>query len=210
MAAVLEPKFRNHECLFIRRPIQVTKLHPNGELPQKENLSDAYYDLSVVTRCDNRTEDIQNDANLFGTGLKLQPPRDYHLEIYEHPELYKTGYSLVGGVRFVNPTDEGEVLLPLMKFKEGEDLELPFKVAVIVVRETQYASVVQAIPRGRARGSGSGGSGSVSNSVKGKQQDYDEELDEEPEPAPTRRGGRSSSVKSTSSRKSQSRGNHMF
>ena len=216
MATVMEPKFRNHELLYIRRPIQVHKLDPNAELPAKETLSDAYYDLSVVKREDNRVDDVQNDANTFGTGLRIQPPRDYHIEIYEHPELYKAGYSLVGGVRFINPTDEGEVILPLMKFKEGEDLELPFKVAIIVVRETQYASVAPAT-RGRRNGNSgnnagnnSGNAPASSRASRNNAPQYDDE-EEEVDVAP-RRGGRSSSTHSTKSqtRKSASRGNNMF
>jgi hypothetical protein len=211
----MEPKFRQYELLHIRRPIQVTRLDPNAEVPSKETLSDVYHDISVVKREDNRVDDVQNDANTFGTGLRIQPPRDYHIEIFEHPELYKAGYSLVGGVRFINPTDEGELILPLMKFKEGEDIELPFKVAVMVLRETQYANV--ALSSGKKTRNDGGSNNNNGNSAGntnrpsgrgGRNQQYEEEEEEEPAP---RRGGRSSSVHSKSqTRKSASRGNNMF
>lgn len=161
------------------------KLHPNAEEPFKEVHSDVGYEISVVGREDNRVEDIYGDVNVFTTGLVLRAPKNYHFELLEHPQLYKTGYSLAGAPRIINPGDESEILLPLYKFKESEDLELPFRAAILVLRQTEYALI--RLER----------SGSSNNNV---QIQFDDE-DDIPAPRSRQQGGR---------RKGNGKTNHMF
>lgn len=137
----MEPKNPNAGRLMNRYPIEVVKLHPEAEQPNKESPKDVGWILTVVGRDNNRIEDVQGDANLFTTGLQLKAPAHYHLEILEHPSLYKAGYSLAGSPRVIDPDNDEEVLLPLIKFKECDDLQLPFPAAIAVLRVTEYATV---------------------------------------------------------------------
>lgn len=161
----------------------VRKLHPNAEAPFKEKPYDAGWELTIIGRDENRVEDVYNDVNVFTTGLSVIAPKGYHFEIMEHPQLFKAGYSLQGGVRVVNPEDESEILVPLMKFKESEDLELPFRAALLVLRETNYVPMAEtAVPKSRK------GKNAVA---------YEEEEDDVPVPKKT-------------SAKSKKKVNHMF
>lgn len=127
--------------LFLNGLAHVTKLHPNAEIPFKEHQFDATWELTVIGRDENRVEDVFQDVNVFTTGISLKCPKGYHFEIIEHPQLYKAGYSMVGGPRIINPEDESEIKLPLMKFKETDDIELPFRAAVIILRQTEYMPI---------------------------------------------------------------------
>lgn len=120
------------------------KIHPNADLPCKESPHDAAWEITIIGRDENRVEDVFSDVNVFTTGLTVQPPKDYHVEILEHPQLYKTGYSFVGAPRVINPEDQSEILIPLFKFKEAEDLELPFRAALIILRQTEYIPITVA------------------------------------------------------------------
>jgi len=134
---------------MVVKPITVTKYHPDAEdIGSKENFDDPYWELPVVTRVDNRVDDVLGDVNEFGTGLALKAPKHYHLEIIEHPQLHKSGYSLVGGPRIITPAAAGdEIIIPLMKFREGDDIELPCRVAIVVMRETQYGTTTVFAPK---------------------------------------------------------------
>lgn len=135
---------------ILNNVLSCVKLHPDAEEPFKENQYDVAWDVTIIGRAENRVEDVYGDVNVFTTGIQISVPKNYHLEILEHPQLYKTGYTLQGGTRFVNPEDKGEILIPLFKFKESEDLELPFRAAVLVLRETQYipiTTVAKTAPR---------------------------------------------------------------
>lgn len=145
----MEPKYQNGDVLMVVKPITVTKYHPDAvDIGDRENFDDPYWVLPVVTRFENRVDDVLNDVNEFGTGLSLRAPKHYHLEIIEHPQLHKAGYSLVGGPRIITPAAaEQEIVLPLMKFREGDDISLPFEVAIVVMRETQYGTTTVFAPK---------------------------------------------------------------
>ena len=122
-------------------PIKVAKLHPDAELPAKETETDAGWDITIVSRCDSRAEDVTQDVNTFSTGLMIKPPPHYHLELIPHPSLYKTGYMLASTPIIINHETQEELVLPLFKYKECEDLELPFKAALVILRLSEYAVV---------------------------------------------------------------------
>jgi len=118
--------------------VKVFKQHPNAEELTTEGSINPTFELSVVGRDEARVEDVYGDVNVFTTGISISAPKNFHAEIIEHPQLYKTGYSLVGAPRVVLPGDGSEILLPLYKFKEAEDLELPFRVAIVILRPSLY------------------------------------------------------------------------
>lgn len=134
-------KIRSGDSLVLPNPIGFIKLKPNAEAPFKENFKDVGHQITVIERTDNRIEDVYADVNTFSTGLSLTAPKHYHLEIIEHPDLYKAGYMLVGGPRVINPGNTEEIQLPLYKYKEVEDIELPFRAALIILRQTEYAPI---------------------------------------------------------------------
>ena len=138
----VESKYANNGVWCIPSPLEVIKLHPQAEAPYKPDgrHQDPYWHLTVVSRSGNRVDDIQGGYNEFETGLCIKCPKHYHLEIFEHPDLYKAGYSMSPRILSPNATDE-QIMLPLYKFNDGEDLSLPFPVAIIVMRETQYTTI---------------------------------------------------------------------
>ena len=125
----------------LHSPIRTTKLHPEAEIPHKENETDVGWDLTVVSRCDSRAEDTYQDVNMFTTGLVVRPPDHYHLEIIPHPSLVKAGYMMASNPLIINPDDDGELILSLYKYKECDDLELPYRAALLILRPTEYAVV---------------------------------------------------------------------
>ena len=144
----MEPKYRNGSVFMVAKPVTITKFHPDAEDFSKENLNDPFWELTIVTRRDNRVDDVFGDVNEFGTWLAVKAPEHYHLEIIEHPQLYKSGYSLVGGPRIIAPSQSGsEIVIPLMKFREGEDISLPYRAAILVMRETQYGTTTVLVPK---------------------------------------------------------------
>lgn len=146
----MDNKYKNGEHYLIPEPISVMKMHPDAEPPSKENESDVCWDVTVVGRVDNRVDDTFGDINAFTTGLVLKAPKHCHLEIVEHPNLHTTGYSLAGSPIILNPGDDEEITIPLYKFRETADLELPYRAVRIVLRETQYTTLYS-VPSKRGR-----------------------------------------------------------
>ena len=132
---------------FIKKPFEIQKLRPDAEIPYKEegNESSATYNITLISRSDGRTEDEINDVNEFETGIVLVPPPGYHIEIVGKNNLYKTGYELVGGTMIIDPETRNALVVPLKKFKEGQDLEMPYQAVQMVIRKTEHAHIGPAL-----------------------------------------------------------------
>lgn len=122
--------------------ITCTTTRPDAETPFKENHKNAAWEITIVGRSENRAEDVYGDVNNFDTGLVLNAPPNYHLEVIEHPALHKAGYMLTGGPIIINPDNTEELIIPLYKYKESEDIELPFRAALLLLRPTEYAPIL--------------------------------------------------------------------
>lgn len=115
-------------------PFFVQKIHPNAEHPYKDDSSDVGWNVTLIGRTDNRAEDDNDEVNEFNTGIVVAPTEDYYLEIHADKDLHKHGYMLTNGVRIIQPSDRGELVIPLYKFSDVNDIELPFKAVQIIVR----------------------------------------------------------------------------
>lgn len=131
----------NPKIKHIQDKISVQKLHPKAEFPYKERVSDVGYNVTLIGRTENRAEDTINDVNEFNTGLNITPPKGYFLEVMVNSSLHKHGYTILGGSIIINPEDTGEVIVPLFKFKDGDDLVLPFKGVQLILRQAVYAHI---------------------------------------------------------------------
>lgn len=135
-------KVQTNGIYYVPAPIHVLKLQPTAEDPSKEKASDVGWTITLIGRQDNRVEDIVNEVNTFTTGLIINPPDRYHIELIADENLYKSGYMLVTGLTVLNPSSNSELIIPLFKFKEAEDIELPFRGVQIILRETEYAHLM--------------------------------------------------------------------
>lgn len=118
-----------------------TKLNPAAVEPSRESLLDIGYTLSVVERCDGKTEDEIGRANRFTTYISVTAPSYYHWELLPHPDLDRTGYSMLNSPKIIYNGEE--IILPLVKNgAEGtDDLQLPFNAGMLVLRETEHTEL---------------------------------------------------------------------
>jgi hypothetical protein len=128
-------KFIREKTSAVKNKIYVKaiQLHPQAEVPTQEN-GDLGWVVTLVGRTENRAEDDFGDMNGFCTGLQLCPPDGYYLEVLALPALYKHGYNLASGPIIIGPNNKDELVVPLMKFRETNDLELPIQAVQILVK----------------------------------------------------------------------------
>lgn len=125
----------------IEGKISFCKLLPNAENPYKERPSDVGLDVTLIGRTDNRSEDDTGEVNCFRTGIALTPPKGYYIEMVARSSLHKHGYMLATGTSIIDPEYTGELIVPLYKYKEAEDLELPFRAVQLLVKPAVYAHI---------------------------------------------------------------------
>jgi len=147
---------------FLKDHIKVKKLNPTAELPVKVRQSDIGYDLTLISRSDNRAEDNVHEVNMFSTGLAVTPPPGYYFELMVRSSLHRNGYMLATGTSIIDPEYTGELLVPLYKFKQSPDLDLPFRAVQLVLKKAEYAHIASVPSLGEtSRGNGGFGSTNV-------------------------------------------------
>lgn len=121
---------------IVRTFVDAVTLQSNAELPYKLQPSDVAYTVTLISRADNRSEDDTGDVNLFHTGVVITPPSDHYAEIIASPSLWRHGYNMPAPI-IVNPGNKSELIIPLFKFKDSEDIELPFQAVQMIVRKIE-------------------------------------------------------------------------
>jgi dUTP pyrophosphatase len=143
---------------------RVKKLNPSAEVPYKERPSDIGFDVTLIGRTDNRTEDTTHEVGMFSTGLQIQPPAGYYFQVVARSSLHKAGYVLATGVSIIDPEYTGELLVPLIKFSDNaEDLELPFRAVQLVLCPAIYVifNLTDTMPITDRGGQGFGSTGTL-------------------------------------------------
>ena len=142
-------KFIRKETALAKNKIyvKVVQLHPQAEVPVNDE-GDVGWVITLVGRTENRAEDDFGEMNGFSTGLQLCPPEGYYLEVVALPSLYKHGYNLASGAIVIGPNNKDELVIPLMKFRESNDLELPIQAVQVIVRASvpAFMTKVKNIP----------------------------------------------------------------
>lgn len=120
-----------------------TRTDANVEAPRKEDgyISQVSHDLTFVGRTDGREEDVFGKINEFTISMSIRPPDGFYYEILSRPNLLRAGYEIAGGTFILDPNNQDEVIIPLKKFVDGEDLQLPFIGARLVARPLIYVGI---------------------------------------------------------------------
>jgi len=134
---------RKKPIVYIKETVDVTKIVPEATYPSKEEGRDGNipYEIVLVQRTENRSEDNFQEVNNFKTGLIISPPIGLYVEIIATNSLHKHGYFLATGTSIINPGNTSELVIPLFKYKEVEDLELPFKAVQMIIRQSVYSHI---------------------------------------------------------------------
>jgi deoxyuridine 5'-triphosphate nucleotidohydrolase len=117
--------------------IQVQRLVEEAVLPSKERVSDSGYDLTLLA-----ARKVFGNVTLFGTGLIVEPPEGWYLDVVPRSSIIKRGYILANSVGIIDRSYRGELMVPLIKLDtDAPDLELPARVAQIIPRPIVHFAV---------------------------------------------------------------------
>ena len=140
-AQQLPKKIFNGVSWVLDDTLKVTKVHAEAQDLHRENDTDVTWAVTLIGRAENRIEDVVGEVGYFNTGLKLTPPAHHHLEVVARPNLHKLGYEIPSGTIVLQPSSTNELIVPLRKVHEGQDLELPYQAVDVIIRPSVYASL---------------------------------------------------------------------
>jgi len=138
---------------------KVFKDDENAIIPSKANITDVGYDLTIIKKVKNLT----NNTILYDTGIKISLDFGYYAEIAPRSSLSKSGYMLANSIGIIENTYTGNLFIALTKTDPNmPDLVLPFKCCQLIFKPQIFINLVESkIPLDSVTIRGSGGFGST-------------------------------------------------
>jgi deoxyuridine 5'-triphosphate nucleotidohydrolase len=164
------------QLLNSERPtLKFVKITEDALTPSKTNFSDVGFDLSIIgehsviskKNCTLVTGSAYNIpiTKLYRTGIKLEIPVGYYVEIVPRSSLSKTGYMMANSIGIIDCSYKGELLVALAKINRNAlDIQFPFRCCQLIMRKQIFADMVE-IQQTELTDSnrGEGGFGSTTN-----------------------------------------------
>ena len=120
-------------------PIIKYIIEENAVCPKKANMSDVGHDLTVI----EIHKKINSRTILCKTGIKLDIPVGYYVEIIPRSSIMKSGYILANSIGIIDCSYKGELMVALTKIDtDSPDINFPFKCCQIVVRKQVFQEFV--------------------------------------------------------------------
>ena len=117
--------------------IKVLKTSDNAIIPSKTRMSDAGYDLTIISIY----KSFSSKTKLYDTGIKLDIPNGYYVEIVPRSSISKSGYILSNNIGIIDQGYKGNLYVALTKIdNEMPDLTLPFKCCQLLIKKQIYAN----------------------------------------------------------------------
>lgn len=120
------------------RPLlKYTKISDQAITPTKANFSDAGYDISTI----GIAKVLNASTTLYHTGIKLDIPVGYYVELVPRSSISKSGYMLANSIGIIDCSYKGELLVALTKQADCGDIIFPFKCCQIIMKKQIFADM---------------------------------------------------------------------
>jgi deoxyuridine 5'-triphosphate nucleotidohydrolase len=125
--------------------IKVFKTCDEAVIPSKARYSDAGYDLTIIKEYKRLT----SNTVIYDTGIKLEIPNGYYVEIVPRSSISRSGYMLANNVGIIDQGYRGNLYVALTKINdETPDItdlanwRLPWKCCQMIVKKQIYSKLV--------------------------------------------------------------------
>ena len=123
----------NNPC-FIHRKSE------SAIFPTKVRFSEVGYDISII----QKYKQLSTRTALYDTGISLECPFGYYVEIIPRSSLAKSGYIMTNSIGIIDRGYQGNIYVSLTKIEEdATDIEtlLPFRCCQLVFRRQHFIAL---------------------------------------------------------------------
>lgn len=120
--------------------IHFVKQSKDAIIPTKANFSDVGYDISIL----NIHKKINSKTTLYDTGICLNIPVGYYVEIVPRSSIVKSGYMLSNSIGIIDCSYKGNLYVGLTKVcDDAIEIEYPFKCCQLIVRKQIFPKFIE-------------------------------------------------------------------
>lgn len=151
--------------------ISIALREPDAVMPSKQNPSDIGWDITII----KVYKILRSGAILYDTGVTVQPPHGWYVQIVPRSSFSDTGYVLANSVGIIDPSYTGSIKVPLLKVNpDCPDIELPYRGFQLILVPTIYSTATQVTIKDITDTTrSSGGFGSTNTFEKRKREEVD-------------------------------------
>lgn len=124
--------------------LKYTKTSENAIIPTRTHPSDIGLDLSAISYIKN----LNSSTILLETGLIVNPPEGYYVEIVSRSSLSKSYWMLANSIGIIDPNyrDSLKIALTLKQSNDSLEtltnkIEYPFRCCQIILRKIEYVEL---------------------------------------------------------------------
>jgi deoxyuridine 5'-triphosphate nucleotidohydrolase len=127
-----------------RPALKYIKIDPIAVTPTKAHFSDVGYDVSILGlhKVLVTNKEIPVTA-LYRTGIKLDIPMGYYVELVPRSSISKSGYVLANSIGIIDCSYKGELLVALTKINGEAEIEYPFKCCQLIMRKQIFPDMIE-------------------------------------------------------------------
>jgi deoxyuridine 5'-triphosphate nucleotidohydrolase len=116
--------------------IKVFKVDERAVAPSKSRYSDSGYDLTIISEYKRLT----SNTVIYDTGIQLEIPNGYYVEIVPRSSISRSGYMLANNVGIIDQGYRGNLYIALTKINgETPELSMPWKCCQMIVKKQVYS-----------------------------------------------------------------------
>jgi deoxyuridine 5'-triphosphate nucleotidohydrolase len=124
---------------------------PDAVIPGKTHGSDVGYDLTVVSLVKEEFAGGMRSRSrrLYDSGIQLEIPYGYYIEVVPRSSFSKTGWMLSNSVGIIDPSYRGNLLVSITQVLDDEHclpIQLPFRGFQLIVRRQEHMRFVELDP----------------------------------------------------------------
>jgi len=154
--------FNNKDGNSVVQSLKVFKDVEEAVIPSKSSYSDAGFDITII----KEHKRLNSDTVLYDTGIKLDIPNGYYVEIVPRSSISRSGYMLANNVGIIDQGYRGNIFIALRKInKDCDDLVMPWKCCQMLIKKQLYCNLVISSTEASTSHRGIGGFGSTDTIV---------------------------------------------
>ena len=109
-------------------------------IQNKANFSDVGYDLSIIAIA----KEFNSKTKLYNTGIKIDIPIGYYVEIVPRSSISKSGYMLANSIGIIDCSYKGELFVALTKVcDDTPEISFPFKCCQLIMKKQIFPDMVE-------------------------------------------------------------------
>ena len=110
---------------------KVIQTDENAILPTREHDDDIGWDVSVIKLIETKPGNIY----IFDTGLQIEPPEGYYIELHGRSSLPLKGFRLANNVGIIDPNYRGNLKIMLQSIIDRPiAIAVPFKCCQLILK----------------------------------------------------------------------------